>query len=233
MSFKHLGVNFDIHGGGADLMFPHHENEIAQSRCAAPGSRFANYWIHNGFLTVYGEKMSKSLGNFKTVRELIETGIDGSVIRYFYLTAHYKKPLDLTEKALEDARKSMHKLSNAFDKVQDGTLPQQSDEILNYLCDDMNTAGAIAHLQMLASKVSQGDMFYAPQMVWGMNLLGLKPLVNQIIIPDEIKKLADDRLNAKKNKNWSLADELRVQIERGGYRILDEANSYRLERIIL
>src|SRR5277367_3399069 len=107
MSTTYLGKHFDIHGGGADLMFPHHENEIAQSRCALPGSTFANYWVHNGFLTVNGEKMSKSLGNFITVHDLLDKGTEkkkiGEIIRYVFLSTHYRKPLDWSEKAVEDA----------------------------------------------------------------------------------------------------------------------------------
>lgn len=113
MSSKYLGVDFDIHGGGADLQFPHHENEIAQSRCAAPGSHYARYWVHNGFLTVEGEKMSKSLKNFITVRDLLDQGVKGVVIRYLLLSTHYRKPLDFNSKALLDAQASLEKFHEA------------------------------------------------------------------------------------------------------------------------
>lgn len=106
MSYKYLGENFDIHGGGADLIFPHHTNEFAQSRCAFPSSAYAKYWVHNGFLTVNGEKMSKSLGNFVIVKDLIDKQIAGDVIRLFLLTTHYHKPLDYNDKAIVDAKKS-------------------------------------------------------------------------------------------------------------------------------
>src|SRR3989338_816958 len=109
MSVKYLGKNFDIHGGGADLQFPHHENEIAQSRCAYSSSIYAKYWIHNGFLTVNGEKMSKSLKNFITVFDLLQKGEKGIVIRYLLLATHYRKPLDFSEKSLHDAQKSIEK----------------------------------------------------------------------------------------------------------------------------
>jgi cysteinyl-tRNA synthetase len=109
MSEKYLGADFDIHGGGADLQFPHHENEIAQSCCANDHSHFARFWIHNGFLTVNGEKMSKSLKNFITVRDLLDQGISGVVIRYLLLSTHYRKPFDFNQKALDDAQKSIEK----------------------------------------------------------------------------------------------------------------------------
>lgn len=105
MSYKYLGKNFDIHGGGADLIFPHHTNEIAQSKCAFSNSTYAKYWVHNGFLTVNGEKMSKSLGNFITVRDLMDKQIKGEIVRLFLLTAHYRRPLDYNDKAIEDAKK--------------------------------------------------------------------------------------------------------------------------------
>jgi cysteinyl-tRNA synthetase len=109
MSSKYLGSDFDIHGGGADLQFPHHENEIAQSRCANPGSNYAHFWIHNGFLTVNGEKMSKSLKNFITVRDLLDKKIPGVVIRYLLLLTHYRKPFDFNQKALDDAARAIEK----------------------------------------------------------------------------------------------------------------------------
>ena len=116
MSQKYLGEEFDIHGGGADLIFPHHENEIAQSKCAFPDKSFARYWLHNGFLTVDAEKMSKSLGNFKTVREVLDEGIEEPAIRYLYITTHYRKPLDFSQKALEDAKKAISRFREICNK---------------------------------------------------------------------------------------------------------------------
>jgi cysteinyl-tRNA synthetase len=122
MSTKHLGENFDIHGGGADLKFPHHENEIAQARCANHASSYANYWVHNGFLTIEGEKMSKSLGNFTTVRQALEQGIPGEAIRLAMLKTHYRKPFDYTQKIVQEAttqiEKFYHKLAE-FNRQQD------------------------------------------------------------------------------------------------------------------
>lgn len=174
MSKALLGDTFDIHGGGADLKFPHHENEIAQS-CAANGTdRMANYWVHNGFLTVQGEKMSKSLNNFTTVRDVLDNGFEGPAIRLFYLTTHYKKPIDFSDKAISDAKKAYNRfvhvmvefLSSGGDvasltqdsgaKGENITFNQAGfdQEALEYLADDLNTPKILA----LAHKVAhEGD----------------------------------------------------------------------------
>lgn len=144
MSSKYLGDTFDIHGGGADLMFPHHENEIAQSMCANKGSEFARYWVHNGFLTVNGEKMSKSLGNFITVRDLLGKGVKGEVIRFALMATHYRKPLDWSDKALEDAQKSMDGFYRKLAGATDGA--KVPEEFLQALADDVNVPKAIAML---------------------------------------------------------------------------------------
>jgi cysteinyl-tRNA synthetase len=166
MSQTHLGKNFDIHGGGADLKFPHHENEIAQSKAAAYGSYYAKYWIHNGFLTVNGEKMSKSLGNFTTVRDLLDKGVKGEVIRLALLSAHYRKPLDFSDKLIEDAEKTLDKFYNAIkivDEHKNIQVPAEAKDpniteklgersknayydFLHALHDDMNTSLAISHI---------------------------------------------------------------------------------------
>jgi cysteinyl-tRNA synthetase len=119
MSTELLGMNFDIHGGGADLQFPHHENEIAQSECAFPHQKFANYWVHNGFLTINGEKMSKSLGNFKTVKNLLDEGFNGAEIRFALLNTHYRKPLSFTEHLMQTSRSAIKKFNQTFEKNLD------------------------------------------------------------------------------------------------------------------
>ena len=146
MSTEYLGQDFDIHGGGADLMFPHHENEIAQSRCALPGSQFANYWVHNGFLTVNGEKMSKSLGNFVTVKDLLDKGVKGEVIRFALLSSKYNEPLDWNEKLVHDAKVTLDKL---YRFVKDRPVPNEEpqDIFLDALKDDLNIPKALAILQ--------------------------------------------------------------------------------------
>ena len=159
MSFKFLGENFDIHGGGADLQFPHHENEIAQSCSAHRGSSYASYWIHNGFLTVDGEKMSKSLKNFITVNDLIKNGVYGSTIRLMLLSSHYRKPFDFNQKALQDSQKTLEKFHAIFDEeflkqFLQNQQNQPSTEILDFLADDLNFSKVLAflHLQLKSLK---------------------------------------------------------------------------------
>jgi cysteinyl-tRNA synthetase len=143
MSAALLGGSFDIHGGGIDLMFPHHENEIAQSRCAHPGEDFARVWMHNGFLQVEGEKMSKSLGNFLTVRDLLDRGVPGEVIRFVLLSTHYRQPLDWTEARVEEARKVLWEFAQA---AQGNGSGEPDPAFLAALADDLNTPAAIARL---------------------------------------------------------------------------------------
>ena len=160
MSRAYLGETLDIHGGGMDLIFPHHENEIAQSECACPGAPFARHWVHNGVLTVEGEKMSKSLGNFVTIRDaLAET--PGEVIRLALLSTHYRHPLDWTADGIEKARLSTDKFYNALRNagVEDGAADDNVDpEVEAALCDDLNTPKALAVLHRLAGDLNRaGD----------------------------------------------------------------------------
>ncbi len=147
MSAAHLGTDFDIHGGGADLMFPHHENEIAQSTCGHVGSGYARYWVHNGFLTVEGEKMSKSLGNFITVDDLLQRGVKGEVIRFALLSTRYNEPLDWSEKLLADSQKVVDRMYRQSGAV--GETAELNGEILAALNDNLNTPKALAILQTL------------------------------------------------------------------------------------
>ncbi|MGB1095260.1 MAG: cysteine--tRNA ligase, partial [Paracoccaceae bacterium] len=144
-----LGESFDIHGGGNDLLFPHHENEIAQSHCAHPEAHFARYWLHNEMLQVEGKKMSKSLGNFFTVRDLLDQGYAGEVIRFVFLSTHYGKPMDWTDTKARDAENTLRK----WRKLCDGVRPSLVSQLaLESIADDLNTAGAIAELHALASR---------------------------------------------------------------------------------
>ncbi len=146
MSATHLGNDFDIHGGGADLMFPHHENEIAQSTCAHTGSHYAKLWVHNGFLTVNGEKMSKSLGNFITVHDLLSKGVKGEAIRFALMSTRYNEPLDWSEKLLEDSEKVLNRL---YRQAAPADGNEVSADILDALRDNLNTPKALAILQTL------------------------------------------------------------------------------------
>jgi cysteinyl-tRNA synthetase len=165
MSEALLGPSFDIHGGGSDLTFPHHENEVAQSCCANPDAGFANYWLHNEMLQVEGKKMSKSLGNFFTVRDLLDQGVPGEVIRFVFLGTHYRKTMDWTAEKAAQARERLSGWFNLTDNVLvDTTMDWWITEELS---DDLNTAGAIAKMHQLAKGATAGQLKSA------MRLLGL------------------------------------------------------------
>ena len=159
----HLGETIDIHGGGLDLIFPHHENEIAQSRCAHGGKPLANYWVHNGFVDMGAEKMSKSLGNVVTVDELLAAGHRGEVLRLALLSAHYRSPLPWTESLIAQSKAVLEKLVRRFSEVVDSSHPDRSlwagippdRQALDALCDDLNTPRFFAELHRLADEVNQ------------------------------------------------------------------------------
>ena len=164
MSHELLGPHFDIHGGGNDLMFPHHENEIAQSCCAHQGAGFANIWMHNEMLQVEGKKMSKSLGNFFTVRDLLDQGVPGEVIRFVMLSTHYSKPMDWTAKKAAKAEKTLRKWYAQAANAPQAPLP---DAMLAALSDDLNTPLAITALHQISQS---GD---AASLRAGLSILGL------------------------------------------------------------
>ena len=164
MSHELLGPHFDIHGGGNDLMFPHHENEIAQSCCAHQGAGFANIWMHNEMLQVEGKKMSKSLGNFFTVRDLLDQGVPGEVIRFVMLSTHYSKPMDWTAKKAAEAEKTLRKWYAQAANAPQAPVP---DAMLAALSDDLNTPLAITALHQISQS---GD---AASLRAGLSILGL------------------------------------------------------------
>jgi len=155
MSAALLGESFDIHGGGLDLLFPHHENEVAQSCCAHPHSDFARVWLHNEMLMVEGRKMSKSLGNFFTVRDLLDRGIPGEVIRYVFLMTHYRKPMDWTEDKVHEAEASLRRWHALADAAGAGGRADES--VVAALADDLNTAGALARLHAMAREIGTAE----------------------------------------------------------------------------
>ena len=165
MSYELLGESFDIHGGGNDLQFPHHENEIAQSCCAHPEGSFAKVWLHNEMLQVEGKKMSKSLGNFFTVRDLLDQGVPGEVIRFVFLSTHYRKPMDWTEKKAHEAEATLRK----WRALTAGIEPAASaaPAVVAALSDDLNTAGALAELHRLAGAGA------GPELLASARFLGL------------------------------------------------------------
>ena len=233
MCKKHLGENFDIHGGGLDLIFPHHQNEIAQSCCANEGSAFATYWMHNGFLMSEGEKMSKSLGNFYTVHELLKE-FEGLAVRLVLLSTHYTKPLDFTKDKLDENQKLLKRIRDTLDDY----IQFESDNLTPYaplhnaLLDDLNTPLALSCLWELRKKLiaNPSNEIYG-QFVYSLEMLGLIPTSSMENDKSEVEKLADQRYQAKKNKDFKNADALRDKITEIGYEILDTADGYKLRKL--
>jgi len=236
MSNKYLGRDFDIHGGGSDLIFPHHTNEIAQAMCAFPNSKFAKYWVHNGFLTANGQKMSKSLGNFVTIADLINEHVQGDIIRLFLLSGHYRKPLDYSKKSLDDAAKMMNYWYRAVNMndipIADNHI---SEEFLTALYDDMNSPLAIKIINDYAKNIFTATniddkRINASKLLSCANLLGLmhrstqdwfeSNAMNENMINDFITK----RKEAKNKKEWVLADEIRNKLLDMGIILEDKAN---------
>jgi cysteinyl-tRNA synthetase len=172
MSWRYLGETFDIHGGGTDLIFPHHENEIAQSLCAFPGSGFARYWMHNGMLLVNGEKMAKSLGNFLTVRDALAKAL-GEDIRLLLLKTHYRAPLDFNDGALAEAVQEQDRLYRALQRTPASPADEVPQQVMEALCDDLNTPLAIAHMRTLADASIAGDAAAASGLLAAGDVLGL------------------------------------------------------------
>ncbi len=231
MSSHFFGHEFDIHGGGADLIFPHHTNEIAQSCCAFPGSKFAKFWIHNGFLTVDGAKMSKSLGNFLTMEHFIDKKIHGEVVRYWLLSTNYRKPIDFNEKALYDAGESMNYLYRSLENIetQEVDIPT---EFMKFLEDDLNITAGFSYMHNLAKNINKSDNVdekksYANQLKACGNLLGILQKTSKEwfaisdIDNDHINSLIEKRKIAKSNKDWALADKIRKELHDMGIDIED------------
>jgi len=234
MSEKHLGLPFDIHGGGADLKFPHHENEIAQSCCAHgllhDPAGFARIWVHNGFLTVEGEKMSKSLGNFLLTHDVIRDHA-GEVLRMVLLMAHYRQPLDWSLHAVQQAQKYLDRLYQLLREMRDVTPATTGipEVVLDALCDDLNTPMAFAAINEL-SRTQQDRAVLKGQLLAAGNLLGLLQSDPDIWFGygaasgDEarrIEQLLAERQAAKKEKNFGRADDIRRQLEAEGIMIED------------
>ena len=200
-----FGESFDIHGGGNDLLFPHHENEIAQSHCAHPEAHFARYWLHNEMLQVEGKKMSKSLGNFFTVRDLLDEGYAGEVIRFVFLSTHYGKPMDWTETKARDAENTLRK----WRKLCDGVRPSQVSQLaLESIADDLNTAGAIAELHALASR-GEADKLKATAGVLGLLEDHMGAWAKSVDLSLWETKLTKAREKAMESKDFAQVDRLK------------------------
>lgn len=246
MARKYLGNTIDIHAGGADLIFPHHENEIAQSECAN-GEQFVKYWLHNGFVTINKEKMSKSLGNFLTIDDMLKV-YDANTIRFFILTNHYRMPVEFSDEALESAKAGVRRLYNAINTARKSVKIDESIDISKFeeykefveaMDDDMNTSKALAVLFDLANKLNKEPsvqnltLLYKLSAVLGFNFEKVE--VSEEEIKDKIEAICAElswdlktmdeilvlRKQAREEKNWDLADKIRVAFDNAGIVLKD------------
>ena len=229
MSKKYLGSTFDIHGGGRDLIFPHHENEIAQSVCANDTKTFANYWVHNGFITVSKEKMAKSQGNILKISNF-KKKYNGQVLRLALISSHYKQPLDWNDKLMDDCYKTIDKWYSLYSKVNKKVLID--DEDLMPLYDDLNTPSYISVLHKLFEKAKDGSEEDKEKFVAACNFIGLLNETkdqwmsfkkSKIKLSEaEINSMIDERNKARDNKNYELADKIRNELMDKGILIEDK-----------
>jgi cysteinyl-tRNA synthetase len=221
MSWRYLGETFDIHGGGSDLMFPHHENEMAQSTCAFPDSQFARFWMHNGMLQSNGEKMSKSLGNFFTVRDVLQKSA-GETIRLLLLRTHYRSVIDFSDHALAESKRELDRFYRALDQVRDVPADDVPAVALDALCDDLNTPLAISSMHAMADRALTGEAQAVAHLRATGNLLGL---LNQSpetwfrgdsYNNEEVEAAIADRLLARKKRDFARADAIRAELAEKG-----------------
>jgi cysteinyl-tRNA synthetase len=235
MSWKHLGEVFDIHGGGIDLVFPHHENEIAQSRCAFHTPVMANYWMHNGFLQVEGEKMSKSEGNFFTIRELLADW-PGEVLRLNMLRTHYRQPLDWTVKGLEESQKILDDWHHILGDMETPVDVEPDEQVLASLCDDLNTPNVLTRLHALAGEIrgaasGPGAIELKRTLKASAALMGMLDLRESdylrshprraAIDEDRVTALIDARTKARAAKNFAESDRIRDELAKMGIELED------------
>ena len=243
MSSKLLGNDFDIHGGGSDLIFPHHENECAQSCCAYPGTHFAHYWVHTGMLMINGVKMSKSLGNFYTVDEILAK-YPAEALRLLFLTTHYHQPFNFTFEGLEQAKNILDKFYNALLKNADVLAEKvaPSEKLINALADDLNTPLALSYLHETLSNLNKAETIeerskYKSELLANAYMLGL--LYNDAESwfkgadddNSEIETLIAKRAEAKKNKDWATADAIRNELKEKGIVLEDGAQGTTWKRL--
>ena len=245
MSHDLLGASFDIHGGGNDLQFPHHENEIAQSCCAHPEAEFARFWLHNEMLQVEGKKMSKSLGNFFTVHDLLEQGVPGEVIRFVFLGTHYRKPMDWTEKKRAEARKTLQKFYEVLmapglyvepgkrELYLDQNAFKPDQQVIDALADDLNTPKAISRLHEILKEDAPhvGTRFVGSLVVLG--LLNADTDIDALSRPEGARftswsgdlsliaaRLSDERAKAMESKDFAEVDRMKAILIDAGVKVL-------------
>ncbi len=223
MSDALLGPSFDIHAGGIDLQFPHHENEIAQSMCVHPDEGFANVWMHNEMLQVEGKKMSKSLGNFFTVRDLLERGVPGEVIRFVLLGTHYRKPMDWTERKAEEATKILRKWYRFVVGEDPSIIPTG---VIISLADDLNTPSAIGFLHTAYSSGKHAELRAGLELL-GFDIESIGNWVGDASALNEddrdlVAKLVYERHQAKLNKDFGRADAIRDVLLKAGVELQDQ-----------
>ena len=253
MANKYLGKTIDIHSGGKDLIFPHHENEIAQSECAN-GCEFAHYWLHNGYINVDGQKMSKSLNNFFTVRD-VANEFDYVVIRFFMLSAHYRNPINFSDELLRQAKAGLDRIytcaenlefliKNAQNDSVDDELKRKTeqfrDKFVEAMDDDINTADAISvifdavkfvNTEMNASTPKQ-NLETALNIINELcSVLGIERKMHNEILDDDIEKLIEERNCARKEKNFSRADEIRDMLKNNGIVLEDTRQGVKWKRV--
>ena len=253
MSLKYLGNTLDIHGGGQDLIFPHHENEIAQSECFTGVKPFVKYWLHNGMVQFGAEKMSKSLGNLITIKEALER-YSADALRLFVLSSHYRSPLTYAEEAIEVAAEGVERLQLVVSRYEPSSTEKQFDaepyrkQFIEAMDDDFNTSQALAILFDLARAINQAadagistnnaqdTLVSLARGVLGLKLprhfhvkvsasISVKATVDATVIPDTVKagvnRLAEERVNCRKEKDWQRADEIRNKLAELGVALED------------
>ena len=233
MATEILGDTIDIHGGGADLEFPHHTNEIAQSE-AKTGKTFANYWMHNGFVNVDNEKMSKSLGNFVTVHDMLKT-VDGQVLRFFLATQQYRKPINFTEKAIHDAEVNLKYLKNTHslpltEEVSHAELQANLDAFQAAMDDDFNTANGVTVLFDMAKWINSGNYDETVKDAFEKILQVFGIVFEEETLDEDIEKLIEERQAARANKDFATADRIRDELAAQGIKLLDTKEGVRWTR---
>jgi len=233
MSYEILGSNFDIHGGGIDLIFPHHENEIAQSTCFH-GEQTAQVWMHNGFVNFSGEKMSKSLGNIATVNDLLGT-YSGDVIKYALLTSHYRQPLEFSDDLLNSAVSILEKWSDFHNWQIDNSLGYDK-QFMECLLDDLNTPGCLMRLQQIFNLIKKEPENHELKsyFVNGLSLIGLKPTITKKELKIDInyiENMISQRSSAKENKDFAKADEIRNALQKQGIILEDSVEGTKWKQI--